>query len=166
MKRILLYLLIATSALTACEQDNCSPERFTSSFATGKSIVVHYNEYNTQQKYYEVKDGENLVFRYEHRYPQCDDVYDAVWGTVLYFEADKDATQFRFEDAELAAAKSFYSDHGGIAGAHQRDVVSGLIEGTKISENKWKVKAAVTLAATYQNEQPRQIAFERVFDTL
>ncbi len=161
MKKLIPLFLLTTLALTGCEKNDCTPEKISGSFAEGKTILVHYNEYS-QSNHYSVRDGEHLVFRYEHRFPDCN-LDDAKWGEVLNFEVDKDATQFRFAGNELSAAKGYFWVHNGIGSGHDYELSSGVIEGSKISNQRWLVKVDVTTTPRHPNEQPRKISFNREF---
>lgn len=161
MKKLLPLFLGITFMLTGCEKNDCTPAKISGSFAKGRTIVI-YNHEHLQIKNYFVEEGEHMVFRYEHRYPDCG-LTDSKWGEVLNFEVDKDATQFRFEGNELSAAKSYFWAHNdGMGSGSIYELSGGVIEGTKISDNKWRVKAAVT-TISYNNEQPRKISFNRDF---
>lgn len=163
MKKILLLLLIAATTLTACEKDDCSPEQTSGSFEEGKTIAMHYDQ-TYQRSYFQVENGQNIVFRYNHTGAQCDDIMDDEWGYTLTFEVDKAATQFRYKDGEFAAAKGIYLEFGAWVGGQLQEIESGQLVGLKISSNKWRVKANVTIKPLSANEQPKQVTFDRVFE--
>lgn len=163
MKRIFLLLLVASSMLTACDKDDCNPATNRASFAANKQIVVLHHD-DMPGTHYQVQNGENLVFEYNHSGAQCEDRIDDEWGYVLAFEVDKDATQFRFEGAELAAANAFYREYGAWVGAGTHALESGVIEGSRISGSRWRVKVSVIAPPLSQSSHLKQITFDTVFE--
>ncbi|MBD1397221.1 hypothetical protein H9Q13_08600 [Pontibacter sp. JH31] len=160
MKKLLPLLLGITLTLMGCDKDDCNPARNSSSFESNKSIAVHYNG-DAQQDYYHVVNGENLVFSYSHVAPECENTMDDEWGYTLTFEVGKDATTFRFEGAELPIAKGFYQEWGAWVSSNTHPLDGGLIEGTKMADGKWRVKADVTAQAS--TGSAKRITFDTVF---
>ncbi|MDX5420570.1 MAG: hypothetical protein LPK09_15245 [Hymenobacteraceae bacterium] len=163
MKKLLPILLGITLTLTSCDKDDCNPAQSNASFEMNKAIVVDYNE-AAQKDYHHVKEGENLVFRYSHAGAECDNAIDDEWGYTLTFEVDKHATQFRFEGAELPAAKGFYQEWGAWVSSNTHPLGNGLIEGTRMADGKWRVKADVTALPQTSGGSAKRVAFDTVFE--
>ena len=163
MKKLLPLFLGIAFTFAACDKDGCHPAQNSGSFEENKSIVIHYNE-GAQEDSHHVETGENLVFRYSHTAAQCDDVMDDEWGYALTFEVDKDATQFRFEGTELNVSKGFYKEFGAWVGGNTYPLEGGLIEGSKIADGKWRVKADVTALYPTSNGSAKRVTFDTVFE--
>ncbi|WP_299706912.1 hypothetical protein [uncultured Pontibacter sp.] len=163
MRKLLLLFLGITLMLTSCDKDDCNLARNSGSFEENKAIGVRYNE-DAQQDYYHVEAGENLVFRYSHTAAECDNAMDDEWGYTLTFEVDKDATTFRFEGAELLAAKGFYQEWGAWVSSNTYPLEGGLIEGSKMADGKWRVKADVTALPPTVNGSAKRVTFDTVFE--
>lgn len=163
MKKLLPLLLGATLSFTSCDKDDCNPARNTASLAENKTIDVHYNP-DAQQDYYHVVNGENLVFSFSHAAAECDNAIDDEWGYTLTFEVDKDATTFRFEGPELPVTKGFYQEWGGWVSSKTYPLESGKIEGSRMADGKWRVKADVTALPPTSNGSAKRITFDRIFE--
>lgn len=163
MKKLLPLFLGITLALTGCEKDDCNPAWNSGSLEENKTIAAHYNE-EAQQEYHYVEDGQNIVFRYSHTAAECDNIMDDEWGYTLTFEVDKDATQFRFENAELPVAKGFYREFGAWVGNNTYPLESGIMEGSRMADGKWRVKADVTALLPTSQGGGKRVTFDMVFE--
>lgn len=163
MKKLLPFLLGLALTLTACDKDDCNPARNAARFEENKAIAVNYNE-GAQQDYYQVVDGENIVFRYNHTAAACENVMDDEWGYTLTFEVDKNATTFRFAGAELPAANGFYRESGAWVSGNTYPLQGGLIEGSKMANGKWRVKADVIVLPATSSSLAKRVTFDTVFE--
>ncbi|WP_018476124.1 hypothetical protein [Pontibacter roseus] len=162
MKKFLVLYLTVVAALSGCKKDNCTPEQNIAVFGKDRAITTYYYQAD-DYRFYSVHSGENLVFRYSHTRAECEDVLDDEYGFNFDFEIDKAADKFRFEGSELALTKGVVLEFGAWVSNQYQNIGSGLIEGSKISANQWRVKADVTTTPLRPDQQPKRITFDRVF---
>jgi len=104
------------------------------------------------------------VFEYKHASAQCANTYDDELLETLTFEVDKDAKQFKFVDSQIVTSQCFYQQIGTWVHLSHNEIKSGVIEGTQISEGKWKVTASVWTTPLLSAEAPKKIQFEQLFE--
>jgi len=164
MKNLYLIAVFLTSLLVGCAEknDNCTPESTIGTFAAGKQIEVKYDVENNRN-IYSIEEGNNIVFEYKHASAQCANTYDDELLETLAFEVDKDAKQFKFVDSQIVISQCFYQQIGTWVNLSHNEIKSGVIEGTQISEGKWKVNVSVWTTPLLPAEVPRKIEFEQLF---
>ncbi|MBC3542236.1 hypothetical protein ACFSC6_13640 [Rufibacter sediminis] len=164
MKILYLALILTISTLVGCdERDDCNPETLTTTFTHGKNIEKKFNT-ASRSNYYTVEDGSNTVFKYAHSRAECDNAIDDELVTIFTFEVNTEASQFRFSGKEVNTTNCYFNEVGGW-GRGMYDIESGVIEGTKTSDGKWRVKVSVLTIPNPNRigEQPEKIEFDEVF---
>ncbi|PIQ20674.1 MAG: hypothetical protein COW65_13670 [Cytophagales bacterium CG18_big_fil_WC_8_21_14_2_50_42_9] len=165
MKNLYLITVFLTSLLIGCREknDNCTPESTIGNFTAGKQIRMEYDAENNRN-IYSIEDGNNMVFEYKHASAQCANTYDDELLETLTFEVDKDAKQFKFVDSQIITSQCFYQQIGTWVYLSHNEIKSGVIEGTQISEGKWKVTTSVWTTPLLSAEAPKKIQFEQLFE--
>jgi len=145
MKKILF--LLALIIVTACSNDDevKDPENTTAenyhSFFENSQLILNSGE-NPEQINLELATGNKLVFKflkYEDPYPEY---VDDEQTTIVYFEVDPDASEFRLEKDDFNDANAAIGLGGQIRIIER--ITEGSITGTKISDNEWEIALDVS----------------------
>ncbi|WP_162346086.1 hypothetical protein [Pontibacter fetidus] len=162
MKNLGFAMILVVTSLGACnDHDDCTPESVTTNFTEGREIVTVFNA-ASNSNIYKVENGNNTVFEYTNAKAQCDNAYDDEKVRKFTFEVNTEAVQFRFTDKEVKLTNCYFEDVGGWArGIYE--IESGLIEGVKISDGKWRVNVSVLTVPKFPDEKPERIEFKEVF---
>jgi hypothetical protein len=163
MKKEILILTIVSLMIFRCNKNNCNPEITIPTWYEGKEIVVTYDSIY-QRNEYNIEDGVNILFEYNHAGQQCDDVYDDEWGEILTFEIDKKIIDFEFVDSNIITTKCFYQEYGAWVRHNRYQIKDGIIKGKKISEDKWEITVSVSTTPIFSNETPQAIKFKQIFN--
>lgn len=139
--RILLFVIICLSIIS-CSDDNCTPETYSSTWTSDKTIVITYDSVS-QQNRYNVENGNNLVFEYNHSGAECIDIDDDEWGEKLIFEIPIGVNNFEYTDAEIINANCFYQEYGAWVSPLHREITEGILKGEKLTDNIWQITANV-----------------------
>ncbi|MFN2457009.1 MAG: hypothetical protein ABR502_02300 [Chitinophagaceae bacterium] len=144
-----IYILLAIScAAFTCNKDNiedCKPESFEHFFQASKTIDTIRSVQNNstiEQYQYEIKEGNNLVFKYIHHFRDCPQIADDEGNITIVFEVPPATNHFRIEDSiELRKAKTIIA-YNCFCGYRGPSIVKkGWIEGHIVNTNKWRIKA-------------------------
>jgi hypothetical protein len=157
-----IFIIIGLISCNNDDDENCHPESVSSSWTLGKEIVVEYNsEYESND--YNVTDGDNRLFEYNHSGAQCDDIADDEWGEKLTFVINQETTDFEFVNEDIVETKCFYQEYGAWVRHNKYQIKDGTIKGEKISENEWKITVSVFTTPIFTDEQPKKIEFTETF---
>lgn len=144
---------------------NCYPESINANWTLGKEIIVTYNA-EFQRNEYNILNGENILFEYNHSGAQCDDILDDEWGEKLTFIINKETTDFELKDGDVINIKCFYQEYGVWVNHNQYQIKEGTIKGKKLSENIWEINVSVLTTPLFANEQPKNIKYTITFGKL
>lgn len=152
-----IYLLAILGIVSGCKKlQNCTPDKQTYTFVTGKRINVDTIKVSTSGTPFEryttqIVNGENIVFDFTHQFKECRDIMDDERVDRVLFEVPSSASTFKWTDsAAFHAAKTFYFNIGAW-GMPPLPVKSGLIEGYKIDNNRWHIKASLNVSPNGSN---------------
>ena len=146
MKRF-FFALLGAALFYGCKKSGsaCVPERFEYSLQKDRQIdMVRLITPDPSQPYsYQVNQGNKMVFRYRHFFKDCPEIADDEGYLTIVFETPG-TTPFRVEDSvalrQSKAMLSYMCEC--IPGAFF--FTKGWIEGEKIDENSWQVRASLS----------------------
>lgn len=101
---------------------------------------------------FNIEQGNNTVFSYEHNVIAPPDVADGGFFETLVFQAPANIDEFEYRDEELQQGTAFYrySCFCQLAGAGFK-VTSGVIRGERLSPIHWIIRADVRIETATGN---------------
>jgi len=166
VKKISLILYLLQIIFLSCDNNddlnNCQPETVIFEWESDKQITFEFND-EAQRNYYQVANGNKLVFNYIHIGAQCDDIIDDEWAEILIFQIENNIEEFEFVDEEILSTNCFYFQSGAWVSGQQQNVKKGFIRGEKISENTWEISVNIETNTINQDEPIRNIEFSDKF---
>lgn len=159
------FLLLLGLGMIACETDgDCTPDAFLTIGEPNQSIEVTIPN-NSTEPVYTVINGDKIVFTYTREGAQCDNVLDDEVREEIIFEIDPTLTQFAHTDDEILLITAYYHRSGAWFN-FQGEINVGSIEGVKLSDNQWEIKASVEVPTMNPNSPIKVIAFTRIYTVL
>jgi len=157
MKYFFMVVLLATIALGCQKSNTCSPEKFEYTFQTNKQIdTVQFQSYQGLPKdfAYTINNGNSIVFLFKDVYETCPGRTDDGNEAHIIFQIPSASTSFRIADsAALQQAHAMlYRICGECPPQRGTFFKAGLIEGEKISESAWNIRASLTSPMSAQFE--------------
>ncbi len=165
MNKNIITLTILGVIIFGCDKNNCNPETIIATWSEGKEINIMYDSLY-QRLDYNVDNGENLLFVYNHTGQQCDYIMDDEWGESLIFEINYLNAKFEFVDSNIILTKCFYQEYGAWVRHNRYQVKDGIIKGKKISEDKWEITVSVITTPIFPDEKAKIIEFKKSFSKL
>jgi hypothetical protein len=141
MRSTIFFLLLIMAVSMACKKkgDNCPPDLYTYAYKDNAQVDTLRNAL-TKQLAAIVNTGSKRVFIYQWSPQSCPQVVDGPGGVIMVFEADPGVTHFKYTTDDLLARKCYYYYPCGECLPPTAAIpISGTIEGTKVSDKKWKV---------------------------
>ncbi|HSC38655.1 MAG TPA: hypothetical protein VLD19_12310 [Chitinophagaceae bacterium] len=141
MRTTVFLLLLAMVVSGACKKkgNTCPPDIYTYAYKNNAQVDTLRNAL-TKQLAAIVNTGSKRVFTYQWSPQSCVPIADGPGGVILVFEADPDATHFKYTTDSLLARKCYYYYPCGECLPPTAAIpIGGTIEGTKVSDKKWKV---------------------------
>lgn len=150
---LIIYILSGCKKHTG---KDCPNDTYKFDFKTNAKVDTLTNPEGTF--YATVKSGINIVFSYEKVHTECPEIADGIWGEKFFFEINPSLTSFKYNSDSLSAIKFYYNAFC-IYGCNNSAYIpaEGVVEGKKISEDKWKIYVNVKINVT------RQLIINEVF---
>ncbi len=152
MKLILTILLIVTFNYSITAQENT--DSLMNAFIPAKKTAVFYKNKTIQFKTndsinpdYEIISGKSLVFEYDFHSKDIISMSDDEVSEKILFEVKPRSKSFYLADKKLTQAHLMFMQSCFCMDAGNYVIKSGFINGTKISNNTWKVKFKFTYIA-------------------
>ena len=157
MKHFFAIILLATIALGCQKAGGCSPEKFEYTFQTDKQIdTVQFQAYQGMPKdfAYAINNGNSSVFLFRDIYENCPDRTDGGNEAHIVFQIPSAGTGFRIEDSTALqqANAMLYRICGECPSQRGSFFKSGFIEGEKINESTWNIRASLTSSSSIKFE--------------
>lgn len=163
MKFFIIIMLGAfASVFTGCKDMDCHPAYIHASFTDTSQIEKSFNE-EFQRNYFEIKPGNNIVFKLIMQKAQCDGIYDDEHCEFLYFEIDKLVEKFELSPENFLQAGCFYRESAAWHTPAFMEISQGLITGEKISEKDWLIHISVTPTSMYPEFPHSSLEYKGVF---
>jgi hypothetical protein len=148
MKPVLLAILLLTGCSRKNGMPDCTPEARQYIFQTGKTTQVDTMKTTAgdtaYERYaYQIKKGPNLVFTYTHQFQDCREIADDEQTDKVVFEIPAAATAITWKDSAAFQQGNVFYHQIGAWGTTPTLVKSGTLEGHKISNNRWHIKASL-----------------------
>jgi hypothetical protein len=146
MLRIIFFFLLFSFLLTACKKSDksCPFDTYTYNFKNNTKVDT-VRGFGQGTLIAHPVSGNKKVFIYNHSYTACPQVADGDWNALLLFEVDPSLNYFKFYTDDLESIKCYY--HIEFAEIHSDAYipVAGVIEGTRINDQKWNVNIDLML---------------------
>ena len=146
MKLILLILVLGLWFFS-CKKvgvNDCSKDDYKYDFMNSSKIDTTSD---MGRLFYQINPGSNIVFRYTHIGPHCNNIADEGYTDYVVFQVPSSTTSFIYQDSQLSGMLVLFNRVCFcVPGAHS--VVSGTVKGTKISSSKWNIEINVALPNT------------------
>lgn len=145
-----LTLFLVTACIPEKNLPDCTPEDWQYTFESGKMITLDTIKITgadtTYERYaYQVKEGNNLVFNYIHAFEDCREIADDEQTDKLVFEIPAGATAVTWEDSAAFQQGKLYYQQIGAWGTPPVLLKQGKLEGQKITDNRWHIKASLQM---------------------
>ncbi|MBD0288496.1 MAG: hypothetical protein ICV79_24180 [Flavisolibacter sp.] len=159
-----LPTLVLLIVLYGCDKIGfCHPEKWNHTFAPAKRIdTTPAARMDTVYDYYQyaIRDGDKMVFTQTYQFRDCPNIADDEGSRMLLFEAPLNNDNFKIEGATaLRQAKAIVSYSCECYPVGPVLLKEGTIEGTKLSDKRWQIKASVKASAS----DSRTLTFDHVF---
>lgn len=148
--RFVIFLTVLL--LTACSRKSalpdCTPDAWNYVLQTGKTITIDTFKIPAADTgytsfVYQIKEGSNLVFTYTHQFQDCREIADDEQTDKVVFEIPAAATSITWKDSASFQKGRLLYHQIGAWGTTPTLVKSGTLEGHKISNNRWHIKASL-----------------------
>ena len=153
-------------ALFGCKKradGGCIPESFEFKFQQSTTIDTTRlvsTDPGVDYFSYTLKPGNKIVFTYKHHFKDCPPVADDEGEKTIIFEIPEQSDSFQYNDSvELLSAKTLISYSCFCYPSQPVLLKKGFIEGTKISNGSWKIKAQLQMPWNIQES----VSFDDVF---
>jgi len=130
---LVIFLLIGCTK----NDPNCIPSSQSFTFQANRSVDTSGYEVS-------VASGNNIVFKFQHNYEQCEDVAGAAISREIYFEVLANTqNSFHYTNEGLLSANAFMYLKAPINPLLRiARIVQGSVQGTQINTSKWHVTAS------------------------
>ena len=130
---LVIFLLIGCTK----NDPNCIPSSQSFTFQANRSVDTSGYEVSAAS-------GNNIVFKFQHNYEQCEDVAGAAISREIYFEvAANTQNSFHYTNEGLLSANAFMYLKAPINPSLRiTRIVQGSVQGTQINTSKWHVTAS------------------------
>ncbi len=157
------FFYIVFIVLISCNKKglDCYEESRIGTFENNKMILAGITP-DTNIEYFDIVEGNSIVFTLNHSGFQCDQVYDDEWGEQVVFHVAGNLSNFTIQDSELEKAMCFYSQFGAWVNHKKSRINAGQVEGERIDEGEWSVTLSIELPEP-NNMGNRELAFQGIF---
>jgi hypothetical protein len=148
MYKMLFLILLATTLFTACHkkaEHSCPTDDYAYIFKDNARVDTTSRWSRGAILKANVEAGNKRVFIYQHTYTPCAGIADADYIATVIFEADPNATHFKYNTDSLDKIRCYY---GSVCYGCRDAVVpaGGTIEGTRVNDKLWKLDLDLTIS--------------------
>jgi len=162
----IFLVTILTVTFFACKKsssDHCNPEyiayRFQNSMNIDTISLVSTNP-SLDLFWYTISPGNKIVFTYTYQFRDCPEIADDEGVKTIVFEIPQQSDSFVLDDSmEFKTAKCLIRFACFCNSGEPALFKHGVIEGTRLSTNSWKLKASLQVPWNTQET----ITFDNVF---
>lgn len=140
MLRVLAILFICI--LFSCKKSDsgdCTPDQYAYEFFSSSKIDTLTNDAGL---FFQVNEGNDLVFVYSHTGPECKSVWDEEYTDKLVFQVPSASNSFYYQNDQLTDALCLFRRIDMWSDGSNR-IRSGYIKGTRVSATKWDIEINV-----------------------
>jgi len=138
----LYSLLIVMPLFLVCCSSNETEESTTLRFFENSKVVIPDS---SGDFFVTIGPGENLVFEYFFVAASDLDAVDSGFSETIIFEIDPSVSEFSISDNDLQSLNAYYRASCFCDNTESREITSGIISGTKLSEKAWNVEVNVNI---------------------